>query len=299
MNWQQYVAATNDQLGVDADRRGIEKFKSRMIRNSVVDLQRFIPGYRKGHTKIYGSADLIVQEHAQLGAIPSGATPQAFYIFSSKADSAGVRHPLCQRNRLRYVPWALRQSMICDPSLFTYTYAISPDGRSFYTHPLLNEETELQLVWTGLKQDFSNFDEVPFPEEAAEASAAYAKWRILLEVDKRPDLAGVQFGIWGQKRLSLYRDFQETLDAEKQDFVDGRMLADKIRSDLHSWMDLAAVPTAAFTPPIVVGWVNQPNGVITFAELIAGTDESDPDNGLMRPDDYSAQTNAKIWHQIS
>lgn len=299
MTWGEYVILVKEQLGVDAERRGIEKLRSRVIRNSVVDLQRFIAGYKEGHVKIFAPEDLILQEHAMLGEMPSGAVPQAFYIYSTKADAAGVRRPLIRQNRLDFVDWFHRQAMIGGRSPRSYCYSISPTGRSFYIHPILNDETVLKLVWTGLRQDFSDFEDVPFPEEAAEASAAFTKWRILLEVDKRVDLAREQQAIYSQRRLSLYRDFQEKLDAEKKDDVDGRLLADKIRTDLHSWADLAAVPTAAFTPPIIVGFVNQPGGSLIFVELRDGTDASDPDNGIQRPDDYSPGTNEKVWHQTS
>ena len=42
MTWAEYVDYVKEHLTVDANRRGLEDFTPRMIRNSVADLQRFI-----------------------------------------------------------------------------------------------------------------------------------------------------------------------------------------------------------------------------------------------------------------
>lgn len=218
MIWSAYVTLTLEHLTVDADRRGLEDFRNRMIRNSVIDLQRFIRAYRTGHTTSYQVADMDLKEYGMLGNLPAGATPEAFYIISTALGTDGETHENCARNRLDFWPWTSRKHLLCSPcDRRLYAYAISPYGLTFVIHPILNDETYLLLVWEGLKMDFDDADEVPFPEQAAEASAAYVKWRILLEVDKNPQLAQVQYGIWTMKRLALYRDEQEKQDAEKPD----------------------------------------------------------------------------------
>ncbi len=218
MTWAAFIAIVLEHLTVDAERRGLEDFRSRMMRNAVVDLQRFIRAYRQGHTTTYQAADLEEREHGMIGSLPTGAVPEAFYTVSNVPDSDDVTHPNCQRNRMDFWPWVHRKTLLCtacDARL--YAYAISPYGKQFVIHPVLNDETDLLLVWEGLKMDFANIDTVPFPEEAAEAVAAYVKWRILLEVDKNVQLANEQQKIWATKRLALYRDEQEKQDAEKPD----------------------------------------------------------------------------------
>ncbi len=218
MTWAQFVSVVEEHLSVDAQRRGLEAFRARMMRNAVVDLQRYIKAYQQGHTTTYDAADLEEKEHAMLGNLPAGAIPHAFYIYSTKTDSEDVAHPDCRRNRLDFWDWDRRQSLICHPcERRLYAYAISPQGKMFVIRPALNAETELLLVWQGLKISFVDADTVPFPEEAAEAVASYVKWRILLEIDKNPTLAGTQYQIWAMKRLALYRDEQEKLDAQKSD----------------------------------------------------------------------------------
>jgi hypothetical protein len=116
------------------------------------------------------------------------------------------------------VPWEERFRLLCGQCEHRlYGYALSPNGKMFAIHPAVNDETELLLVWDGLKRDFEDADVVPWPEDAAEAVAAYVKWRILLEIDKNPVLAREQQAIWQSGRLALYRDQQEKMDAAKPD----------------------------------------------------------------------------------
>lgn len=212
------MATVDEHLSVDAARRGLEDFRERMMRNAVVDLQRYIRAYQTGHTTTYAVADMDEIEHAMLGNLPAGAIPSAFYIYSTEVDSDGDAHPDCQRNRLDFWSWENRQELICcpcEPRL--YAYAISPQGKEFIIHPVLNTDTRLLLVWQGLKIDFAGADVVPFPEESTEAVAAYVKARILLEIDKNPTLASAQMGIWKEKRGMLYLDERAKLSAEKTD----------------------------------------------------------------------------------
>lgn len=212
------MATVDEHLSVDANRRGLEDFRERMMRNAVVDLQRYIRAYQTGHTTTYAAADMDEIEHAMLGNLPAGAIPSAFYIYSTEVDSEGDAHPDCRRNRLDYWQWENRQHLICNACDHRlYAYAISPQGKEFMIHPILNSDTRLLLVWQGLKINFVGADVVPFPEEAAEAVAAYVKWRILLEIDKNPALANVQYGIWKMLRSSLYLDERDKLSAEKSD----------------------------------------------------------------------------------
>lgn len=216
--WTQFMTTVDEHLSVEANRRGLEDFRERTMRNAVVALQRYIKAYKTGHTTTYAVADLDLIENAMEGNLPAGAIPSAFYIYSNVLDSDGVAHPDCNRNRLKMWDWEDRQRLICclcEPCLYAYT--ISPQGKTFIIHPILNADTELLLVWRGLKIDFQPADIVPFPEEAAEAVAAYVKWRILLEIDKNPSLASVQFSIWKQKLAELYLDERDKVSAEKSD----------------------------------------------------------------------------------
>lgn len=212
------MAIVDEHLSVDANRRGLEDFRERTMRNAVVDLQRHIPAYQVGHTTTYAAADMDEIEHAMLGNFPATCIPSAFWIYSNEVDSEGDAHPDCKRNRLDFWDWDNRQHLICNPCDHRlYAYAISPQGKEFMIHPVLNDDTRLLLVWQGLKINFVGADVVPWPEEAAEAVAAYVKWRILLEIDKNPALAQAQYAIFKNARGDLYLDERTKLNANKPD----------------------------------------------------------------------------------
>lgn len=218
MTWTAFMAIVDEHLSVDANRRGLEDFRERTMRNAVVDLQRHIPAYQVGHTTTYAVADMDEIEHAMLGNLPATCIPSALYIYSTEVDSEGDAHPDCKRNRLDFWDWENRHNLICNPcDLRLYAYAISPQGKEFMIHPVLNADTRLLLVWQGLKINFVGGDTVPWPEEAAEAVAAYVKWRILLEIDKNPALAQAQYAIFKNARGDLYLDERSKLNAEKAD----------------------------------------------------------------------------------
>ncbi len=271
MIYSEYVDLVLEQLTVDAGRRGLEDFRAQQIRNSVVDLQRFIRGYRKGHTTTYAAADLTQIGCAARGNVPEHAIPEALYIQSTTV----LARPPCDtdapvRNRLDMWPWVNRDHLsyaACDRRL--YAYALSPYGNTFVIHPALNDETELLLVWEGIKRDFADGDTVPWPESASEASAAYVKWQINLQVDKNIPLVREYQALYNMKRLALYRDFQEKLDAEKMDEepVSGIQPAPGTNQEQSGSVSLtlndvsAAVvfPTAFVTAPIADCWLVPPD----------------------------------------
>lgn len=218
MTYLQFKTYVLEHLSVDAARRGLDDFRARMIKNAVVELQRYIVAYRNGHTTSYQVADLLAEEYGMIGNMPDGGIPEAFYIISTELDTAGDAHPYCRRNRLDFVAWDDRQVLLCsgcDRRL--YGYAMSENGRQFVIHPALNADTYLLLVWDGIKINFADADVVPWPEAASEPVAAYVKWRIALEIDKNFQLAKEEQGIWLARKLSLYRDEQEKQDADKPD----------------------------------------------------------------------------------
>lgn len=248
MLWSDYVTQVDAHLVTDATRRGLETFRDRFLRNAVIDLQRFIPGYRVGNTTTYQVADVVAVGSAHLVAFPAGARPTAVYIIDTDpaADSA------TQRYRLDFYPWLKRQALIdgdlqfCDwwagcwggwgPSCQSgpppvtppgaswgwacrkgYVYSIGPHGKNFLIYPQLTATTELLLVWDGLKTSFADGDSVPFPDESCEAVAAYIKAKVCNYVDKNVALGQIANQDWKEGRLKLYRDWQETQSMEEKD----------------------------------------------------------------------------------
>lgn len=315
MTWADFKDIVDEMLTVNANRRGTEALKGRALKNCAADLQRYIRGYRKGHTTIYQAADLTLMTKAMLGQLPTGAIPEAFYIISSAVVDGEVVDPNCRRNRLDYIPWLNRDRLICEQcDERAYLYAIAPYGDQFLVHPLINDETYLLLVWEGIKSDFADGDNVPFPEDAAEAFAAYVSAKILSLVDKNQGAAAEQMAEYRRLRLALFRDFQEKLDAEKpdQEYADLTPLPPTIADfgaqdipflRLVTQLEgadgdvtaLSAVPTVDLDVPYAVRVYI--DGNIQTWLLQTSTAATAP--GVQRPNDYDGTTNTKVWIIVS
>jgi hypothetical protein len=320
MIWADFKALVIDELGVDGTRRGIDALRDRAMRGAVIDLQRYIRAYRQNHKTVFNVADLTAVDFAHTGEIPDQAKPKAFYIVSQvpKADGT-LPDPNCARNRLDFCAWDDRQHrMVCNQyGLRDYLYSISPMNRMFMVHPLINDQTYLLLVWDGLKMDFDDIDEVPFPEQAAEAVGAYVKWKILLEVDKRLDIAREWYdkaretGIYPNLRLKLSREQREAQDADGKDeeytstmpsitgFGPQRVVflnkITQLQGLDNDFTALSAIPTKNIATPYTVEI--DIGGVRQVWELRAGTDATAA--GIQRGNDYAATTNEKVWYQVA
>ncbi|HUD74518.1 MAG TPA: hypothetical protein VMQ76_05550 [Terracidiphilus sp.] len=218
MLWSDFMVLVGEDLGVNYHRKGTANLLDRSCRNAVIDLQRYIRAYRQGHTTTYQVADLTAETYAHLGELPEHAKVKAFYTISTRVVAGVTDDANCRRNRLDPLPWRDRKAMVCGSvPRRSYLYSISPFGRQFLVYPLINDETELMLVWDGLKMDFDDADIVPWPPEAAEAVAAYANWKVTRMVDKDLVRAKDEYALYVARRLALYRQEREEQHADGKD----------------------------------------------------------------------------------
>jgi hypothetical protein len=69
-----------------------------------------------------------------------------------------------------------------------------------------------------------------------------------------------------------------------------------VNNDVHSWAELAAVPTVGAAVPTIMLWFETATSLYRVTVLQAGTDATDTANGIQRPDDYAA-ANQNVWYQ--
>lgn len=320
LTWLQFVALVNDQLTVDANRRGTEAFRLRTIKNAVVDLQRNIVAYRDGHTTAYTEGSLDDMGHAQLGAFPAHAKPKAMWYLSA-ADEADTD---CHRRRMTFFNWEDRQALVCGgyrcyPG--TYVTAISPMGKQFMIYPKVADAdlTSILLVWEGLKSEFLDGDIVPFPPEAAEAVAYYVKSRIFLNVNNNPQMGQVNDQLYKLKRRELAIDQREALsvDFSDEEYVNSNV---PVPGSLLPFGDepipflrgittiegatssaFVTVPTAQLPLPFTV--IIQTTDYFPFfnAQWVVkeSTDAHDPANGVVRGNDFDAVSNPRVWFKAN
>ncbi len=222
MTWLEFIGYVNEDLGVEAVRRGTENLRARALRESVIDLQRYIRAYRQGHTTTYAEANLTGLGDANLGSLPAGAIAKAFYIYAIADSEHHFHHrnhdPNVDRYNLDFFDWDKRKMLIAGAvPRGRYLYAIDPFGRKFLTVPKVNDATRLLLVWDGLKMDFEDTDDVPFPEQAAEACAEFILERLRRLIDKNQGLSQASMAAYKIRRRDLFFEEREKLSAEGQD----------------------------------------------------------------------------------
>ncbi len=211
----------------------------------------------------------------------------------------GESDPNCVRVRLSFCAWENRQQMICGRTP-RYLFSISPHGKQFLVTPLLNENTVLKVVWDGYKYDFAANDIINFPAEASEAVAAYVNWKIARTVDKNLALAK-EYEIEYQKlRLALFRDFNE---GQFPDFKDEEYVSVAppipVDTTVTTWDELGDLTSAGRVINSILFWVEAATGLLQVVQLRVGTDATDQPNGVQRPDDYNAATNARVWYKVN
>lgn len=70
-----------------------------------------------------------------------------------------------------------------------------------------------------------------------------------------------------------------------------------VDNSITTWAQLAAVATTGLTVPVMKIWFEPATLLFHVTVLRAGIDATDTANGIQRPDDYNAGTNAKVWYQ--
>lgn len=240
MTWAQFIAAVNEHLVTDATRRGIETFNARVVRNAVIDIQRFVPYFRQGNQTTYQVADATVVGCAHLVDMPALARPKALYMVNT---AAGVNGDRC-RERLDFYPWLRKQELIdgrlnyggwlggfwagtippVPPQVGWgvlgclgskgYCYTVSPHARNFLVYPQITATSELVLFWDGLKTSFLDADVVPFDDRCAEAAAYFVKSKIGAYVNGDAQLMQMAAADYKMARLKLFVDCKAASEIE-------------------------------------------------------------------------------------
>lgn len=226
--WSEFKAAVLALMPLDKNRQGfvdtttddgviVPGYNSLMIRHAVIDLQTFIPQYRKQHETLYYPCDMVTEGSASRGALPPFAEVQDAYLFSFDNDT---RYPLLG------FPWEQRHELTNGLTTLSDNngkLCIEPDAYKFYIYPALAGNWVLSLNWNALldtgKSDFADAELVPFPEGAVLAVSEFLKGRIEREVNKDMSAFASYFhpvtGTYTVARKNLFLTAQERTRSQR------------------------------------------------------------------------------------
>jgi len=189
LTWSELKTRARNRLPNDSTRDGIQTYLDEVLRDAAADLQTFIPRFQKGHETLMPVEDFFVEGVASVGSLPEFNHIKEVYI----VDTVNADDPKpCNRKILGRIPWSYRLKLSCgtmcpEPGTDRGFYAIDPqDGRTIMVAPILDANNALLVYWDGKKLDFNDTETTPFPENAAEAMASYAKYHILSQIEEAP-----------------------------------------------------------------------------------------------------------------
>lgn len=207
-------------------------FYERLIRHAVIDLQQFIPSFRKRHETLYYPQDFAWDGSAARGVLPPFGKLQDCWLFNFNEKRHYPIHQFPWERRMELVhkhvgdilnnPYVVLTSaslaatntaniLLLQSGLKRHVavMAIDPQAETFYLYPQPAGEWVLSVNWEGQKLDFKDDEVVPFSDQEAEATADYVLHRIRLSLDRNVQESEFYAKSYGNKRQNLYLREQE------------------------------------------------------------------------------------------
>lgn len=192
ITWGEFITLVEGFLPVEAQRRGIETYRSQLIRAAANDLMRFIPRYRPRYELHFPRGET---EEGSVGTASYGVIlnlpPHTFVaarLFEREEDPVGEEiDPVSLQKAGRAVSWVswedrdkIARGDECD------AISINPYSSSFIVSPSLSSDFQL-VLWLdhdgGLPGEPASGAKTVFDEQAAEVVAQYVMKFIALKVN--------------------------------------------------------------------------------------------------------------------
>ncbi len=150
---------------------------TRLTRQAVIDLQDFIPVYRKQHETLYQPFDFVTEGVASRAVMPPFAQFRDAWLVNSET---GVRYPLKEMDwEQRFEMTTGRVDLLDSNGLI----CIDRAAYTFYVYPEVTDGLVFSVFWDGLKSEFDDAEEVPFCEGAVEAAADFVKGKLARDIE--------------------------------------------------------------------------------------------------------------------
>jgi len=314
LTWAQFDAKVRVFLHQYNDVAAAQALIDVMIPAGVEDLQRTIDYYQTGHQDTYAAADLTAEGYAHFGSLPDGRINLVRMVKFDADEGAGLL-PNVFRS-LKQASWSRVSAMRGgEVEAFSGMIALDPIGRRFAVVPGLNPYSRLVIDWTGVKSDFADEDVTPFDTKAAEAVGSFVLSKLSRVIDRdaaqetahRRDYLQLKKEINGDVRWNAVVDDQPESQLEGDEDYATTVTGDSMNAlfsykpliagltggadtDLDGFHTFGAVGTNSIFYVVI-------SGTPQYWRLEAGTTEEDG-VAYVRPDDYDAETNARVWVRI-
>lgn len=197
--WAEFREQVIVHLTVHWERRTLRRWIEQMMRDAVLDLQKYINAYREDHQDVYSADRLVIHGTASIGRVPTNA-----YIQQFRFKSTGY---VCVDHPLDVESWQNRHNLACCDT--TYKVAIDPVGTEFWVNPQVTPGSEVVLHWNGRKSVWSDSDIVKFDDDAAAVVAEYCLAKLTRVIDKDLSASRTHMEDYEKMRRSLYLTVRE------------------------------------------------------------------------------------------
>ena len=174
MTYNQFITQVKPLLFLDAENpeTTVQGLIDQSIRAWAMEMQGLIQTYRAGNVNTLASTDFTTECKASKGNLPIGCDLSEITIIKPGLDEdcPHIYYP-------KYYSWERRKGLI-EGTVDCHSVSIDPQMVEFYVFPVIEDGTPVKIYWEGMKNDYSNDDEVPFGADAIACCADYVNSRI-------------------------------------------------------------------------------------------------------------------------
>lgn len=191
------------------DLTGLDTFIDEQLRQSLLDLQHFIPYFRSNNVNTLVKADFTQVGLGCKADMPDGTLKEVYIRYSQDQELRPVGS----------IPWSYRHSLTYESCNCEPLISIKPDGTEFYLYPNITSDATTEqviLVWEGEKYDYAGSDIVPFDNATARVVASYVLAKLFHESIESNPTARTHYDMYAGGRRRLYTNLKRKtrLDGE-------------------------------------------------------------------------------------
>lgn len=206
LTWAGFVAAVESNLSLDKDRLSEGDEKDAWIKSCVKEIQELVPAYRSGHQSIYLPADTAPDGFSSRIVLPPGTITKINIVkLETLADG---ETPEEGRHAVTPVPFSELDNLrhgLADVSHGNGYICVDPQRYTAWVYPQIKANHMIHIWWNGLKDDFSDDDQVPFDRFVAEAVAYFVRAEMRRGIEEEIQLFTSLEADYRKRRLALHR----------------------------------------------------------------------------------------------